>query len=398
MKRMTFGDELLQFAKTVDILDEKLFFEIKQIINDYAKERWGVKYVKIMKLRFDTDGNRVLEKFFFDEYMGESKDNNLVNIENSKGHMAYVIKHKEPVWITCRDYSSLLNSCSDYIDHWSELDKIEKIPSYQRVASNEDIKTSIIVPFYELEQSKKYLRGVADYEIPHFVPFNEECKEEILYLTDTISELLTLYSVRERQEANTRFAIKKLQDKLQAFNTSRRENKIFLASPSLGNKDVKDAIVEVIKKDFPDIKIENWEDNKETGSVTDNIFDKINRCLYGICYFSQRDEESKKYIDNINVAFEAGLMHSKFRTFKDEKPLWIPIREKDSPCFPFDVKDFNTIIVPRDEDGNLKEYEFKKELKEFLLEMTNRVRDEIYEIENPNEGKSSSLFNWLFGR
>lgn len=393
---MTFGDELLQFAKTVDILDERLFFKIKQIINDYARERWGVKYVKIMKLRFDVDGNRVLEKFFLKEYRGASSSDDFINIEHSKGQMAFVIKERKPVWISCADKELYLNDCNNYIDFWSNL---KNIPPYQSVVSNEKMRTSVIVPFYEIEQGKEYLRGVANYEIPHFIPFNEGCKQEIMHLTDTISELLNLYSVRERQEKNTDFAIDKLQYKLKNFNTSRRENKIFIASPYLGKKDVKDTIIEVIKSDFPDIEIENWENNKETGSVSKNIFDKINKCLYGICYFSQKDEDHNKYVDNINVAFEAGLMHSKFRTFRDEKPLWIPIREEESPSFPFDVKDFNTIVVPRNEDGSLIVEEFKKELTHFLLEMTKRIKDDIYKAtESTSTGEINSFMSWLLNR
>ncbi|NOZ90026.1 MAG: hypothetical protein GXO60_01940 [Epsilonproteobacteria bacterium] len=393
MKRITFGEELLQFAKAVDILDKDLFFDIKQIINTYAKERWGVKYVKIMRLRFDEDGNRVLEKFFLNEYQGISNTGDFINIEHSKGQMAFVIKQRNAVWISCANKESYLNNCDKYIDHWS---KLEDIPAYQNIASNEKMRTSIIVPFYEIEHGKDYLRGVVNYEIPYFVPFNEECKQEILHLTNTISELLNLYSVRERQERNTRFAIDKLKYKLENFSNSRRENKIFIASPTKGSDDVKNAIIEVIESDFPDIAIENWENNNITGSVTENIFDKINKCLYGICYFSQKDEEYNRYIDNINVAFEAGLMHSKFRTFKDEKPLWIPIREANSPTFPFDVKDFNTIVVPRNEDGSLNEEEFKKELTNFLLEMTKRIKDDIYEATDSSDTKiTKSFIAWL---
>lgn len=395
MGRMTFGEELLQFAKTVDILDEKLFFKIKKIINNYAKERWEIEYVKIMKLRFDRDGNRILEKFFLKEYTGVGNTGDFFNVDTNKGQMAFVINQREPVWITCQDRNNYLDECSNYIDSWSGLDNI---PEYQSIALNQKIKTSIIVPFYELEKEKKYLRGVANYEIPKFIPFNDECKQEILYLTDTISELLNLYTVRERQETNTSFAIKKLQYKLDNLDNIRRENKIFIASPYLGKKDVKNAIFEVLEEKFPNIGVENWEDNKETGSVTENLFTKIDSCMYGICYFSQENDNGKGYVDNINVAFEAGLMHSKFRTYKDDKPLWIPIREEDSPAFPFDVKDFNTIVVPRDEDGVLFSSEFKINLTNFLLEMMKKIENDILLNSYLEEESKGSFIDWIFNR
>lgn len=375
MKRMTFAEELLQFAKTVDILDEKLFMNIKEIINDYASQRWGVKYVKIMNLKFDLDGNRILEKFFLQEYSKASTATDMVNIETSKGQMAYVIRNKKPVWIMSKDRSSFLNKSDEYIDCWSGL---EDIPEYQSIVTDAKIKTSIIVPFYELEKERRYLRGVANYEIPEALPFNKECQNEILTLTDTISELLNLYNVRERQEHNTNYAINRLEIKLETFNALLRKNRIFIASAFEGEKDVKNAIKKVLKNSFSDIEVLDWENNKETGSISEKMFEDINSSRYGICYFSEYSKEKKKYVDNSNVMFEAGLMHGKFRTFNDENPLWIPIREKDSLEFPFDVQGFNTLIVPRNKKGKLEEEEFAEMLKNFMETMTQRAREDRY--------------------
>jgi hypothetical protein len=85
-------------------LHGKLFLNIKEIINVYAFQRWGVKFVKIMNLKFDLDGNRILEKFFLQEYSKGSTQHEMVNLETSKGQMAYVIKKKKPVWIMSKDY------------------------------------------------------------------------------------------------------------------------------------------------------------------------------------------------------------------------------------------------------------------------------------------------------
>lgn len=378
MQGMTFGEELLQFSKTVDILNKNLFFRVKQIINEYAFERWGIKYVKIMRLKLDTDGNRILEKFFWDEYTGSGYKGEIVNVDRSKGQMAFVIAQKKPAWITCVDKISDLNKCTEYVDCWSDLNGI---PKYKSIMENEEMRTSIIVPFYEeMANEEKYLRGVANFETPKFVSFNDECEREIRYLTDTIAELLNLYTVRERQESNTNFAITKLRHKLNVFPTIHRENKVFVASSLRGEKDVKKVIIQVLREEFPKIQIENWEENHETGSVTEAIFNKIETCRYGICYFSEKDPERHQYTDNINVIFEAGLMHAKFRSFVDEKPLWIPIREKESPNFPLDVKDFNTIIVPRDENGQLMVDEFKQKLIKFLTQMTHKEYEDIKRI------------------
>lgn len=374
-KRMTFAEELLQFAKTVDILDETLFLNIKNIINDYAFQRWGVKYVKIMNLKFDLDGNRILEKFFLQEYSKGGSQHEMVNIDSSKGQMAYVIKHKKPVWIMSKDKDEYLNETEDYVDCWSGL---ENIPEYQSIVSNAKIKTSIIVPFYELEKERKYLRGVANYEIPETLAFSKECRNEILTLTDTISELLNLYNVRERQEHNTNSAINRLETKLETFNALLRKNKVFIASPSNGNKDVKKVILKVLAEEFPDIELVDWEVNSETGSISEKMFEDINSSRYGICYFSEWSKDKNKYVDNSNVMFEAGLMHAKFTTFNDEIPLWIPIREKDSLAFPFDVQGFNTLIVPRDEKEFLEEEKFREMLRNFMETISKKAKEDRF--------------------
>jgi len=374
-KRMTFAEELLQFAKTVDILDEELFLNIKKIINDYAYQRWGVKYVKIMNLKFDIDGNRILEKFFLYEYNKGGTQHEMVNIETSKGQMAYVIKKKKAVWIVSKEPELPLNDTEEYLDLWSGL---EDIPEYQTIMPNEKIKTSIIVPFYELEKERRYLRGVANYEIPEVLSFNKESKEEILTLTNTISELLNLYNVRERQEHNSNYAVERLELKLESFNAMLRKNKIFIASPSKGNRDVKEVILKVLKEHYSEIEIVDWENNSETGSISQKMFDDINSSRYGICYFSEWSKEKERYIDNSNVMFEAGLMHSKFTTFNDETPLWIPIREKESLDFPFDVQGFNTLIVPRDKHGKLEVEHLQEMLKKFMKSMTKRAREDRF--------------------
>ncbi len=372
---MTFADELLLFAKTVDILNENLFKSIKEIINEYAYERWGVKYLKIMSLKFDSDGNKILRKFFLEEYSHESSVDDIVFVESSEGQMAFVIKNKEPVWITATTKDTLLSKTDKYLDHWSGL---KAIPQYKNIVEDANIRTSIIVPFYEVEKGKRSLRGVANYEIEQYLPISKSDKNEISTLTDTISELLTLYNVRERQEGNTQSAIKRLRAKLENFTSMQRKNKIFLASPEKGNRDVKEVILEVLEKDFSDIELIDWENNNITGSISEKMFEDINSSRYGICYFSEWSEEKQQYVDNPNVMFEAGLMHAKFATFDDEVPLWIPLREQDSLDFPFDVQGFNTIIIPRNKQGVLNRKKLTKMIKGFMEAIISRAREDKF--------------------
>ena len=382
MKRVTFGEELLQFSKTVDILDKKIFSDIKKIINQYAKKTWGVEYVKIMQLGMNSNGDRILKKFFLEEYNYDDDSREIytcqINPATGKveGQMPYVTQVRKAVWITCKN-RGVLNSNSEniYIDQWSGL---RDMPSYymQKQENIKDIKTSIIVPFFDSGSSKKHIKGVVNYEIPEYLSSTKECRVEIRQLTNTIAELLNLYHMRRRQERNTTSAIKTLKSKLEYLDYYKRKNKIFFAFPHKGEQDVHFAIKELLHEKFPSVVVNDWNEMTQTGSVTDQVFDEIEASKYGICYFSERVNKKSDvphYRDNLNVIFEAGLMHSKYRTHKDSRPLWIPIREEGSPEIQFDLHHLRMIIVPRYKRGKnkgaLKKEAFHNLLRKFLVKI-----------------------------
>ena len=379
MKRVTFGEELLQFAKTVDILDKKIFSEIKGIINRYAKKTWGVKYVKIMQLGMNSNGDKILKKFFLDEYNYDDDSREIYTCQPNEttgkveGQMSYVTHVRKAVWITAPTHVPL-NQTEDYVDQWS---KLKDLPKYHQHEDNfVDIRTSIIVPYFDVGNNKKHIKGVVNYEIPEYLASTKECRVEIRQLTNTISELLNLYHMRRRQEKNTKSAIKTLKNKLEDLDYYERKNKIFFAFPHKGEQDVHVAIKELLHQEFSSIVVTDWSEMDTTGSVTEQVFNEIEASKYGICYFSEIADEHNsvhKYKDNLNVIFEAGLMHSKYRTMKDAHPLWLPIREEGSPDIQFDLHHLRMIVVPRykrgKNKGQLKKVIFQNLLKRFLNKM-----------------------------
>jgi len=376
MKRVTFGEELLQFAKTVDILDKKIFSDIKGIINNYSAKTWGVKYVKIMQLGMNSNGDKILKKFFLDEYNYDDDSREIYTCQPNEltgkveGQMSYVTHTRKAVWITSANQEPL-NQTEHYIDQWS---KLKDLPKYHQHQDNIfDIRTSIIVPYFDMGSSKKHIKGVVNYEIPEYLASTKECRVEIRQLTNTISELLNLYHMRRRQERNTKSAIKTLRTKLEYLDYYERKNKIFFAFPHKGESDVHDAIKELLNEEYANIVVTDWSKMDTTGSVTDQVFNEIDASKYGICYFSEIVDNANsvhKYKDNLNVIFEAGLMHSKYRMLKDSHPLWIPIREEGSPDIQFDLHHLRMIVVPRykrgKNRGQLKKEPFQNLLRRFL--------------------------------
>ena len=176
-----------------------------------------------------------------------------------------------------------------------------------------------------------------------------------------------LYDVYVKQSINTNNALEKIKEKLEMYKKMPKvKNQIFLAYAENSESDVVNSIKEVIEQDFKNVAYYDWKDNNTTGIITKEIFTQIEESKYGICYFSEINEAGG-YKDNINVMFEAGIMHSK----PQYKNMWIPIREKDSPPKAFDISLLNHIEIER-ENGKFDKEAFKSKLRDMLKTMTEK--------------------------
>ena len=372
--KQTFADELLQFAKTIDILNEELFKDIKSIINKYAEKRWGVNYVKIMIVYKNNDDKEILKKFLLDEYrrdiFGSKKDIELIS-NDKPSQMQQVLKSCKPMWIVAEDGGSLnrVNNKVIYKDLWSKT-KSDKISKYTQGEEDVDISTSILIPF----KGEYGLKGVVDYEIEEYLEYSKDDEDELLTLNKTIEELLTLHYVRKIQEENTNYAINRLKNKLKYYMNTFQENSIFFAFPKKGRDDAITFIKNFINKRYKQIRLISWDENTESGSIKAKLFNDIRRAKYGICYFSEKvDDKNKKqkFIYNNNVIFEAGFMHAKSMIFNHSNPTWMIVSEENHLKELFDINDFNSIIVERDEKHKIKKDVFEKKLGNFLDKIVN---------------------------
>ena len=143
--------------------------------------------------------------------------------------------------------------------------------------------------------------------------------------------------------------------------------KIFLASSYDADQGVILAIKSVIEQDFREkLDLVYWRDMNYSGNINTQLLKELSKCRFGICYFSEKSQESSEnilYQDNPNVIFEAGMLHGRSDNNTNFPATWIPIREQCSVSAPFDLSSERTIIVRRN-GGAVLEGELKKSLRE----------------------------------
>lgn len=356
--KITFAREILQFVESINMVDKYIFLETKKVIDKYAQSKFDIDKVKIMKIYINGE-RTILKKFTLKDFADDTIGDEIV----FDGQMPFIINQPSPktAWITSSVKGEFLIDAESYIDHYLRL---KNIPKFIRGDSQSLIRTSIIVPYFEKRKNKQFIQGVVNYESNSYLEYTKEERREIEELTQAIAKLMYLYDVYVKQSYNTDKALKKIDEKFELYKSMPKvKNNIFLAYPKNSESDVVDLIKEVIESDFKEISYFDWCENSKTGTITKEIFEQIETSKYGICYLSQKDGKGR-YKDNINVMFEAGLMHSKSQYLN----MWIPIREVASPPKAFDTSGLNHIEIER-ENGEFDQEAFKKKLRSMLKTM-----------------------------
>ena len=96
------------------------------------------------------------------------------------------------------------------------------------------------------------------------------------------------------------------------------------------------------------------------GAINQQLLYELGRCRYGVCYMSEATSDADTaFRDNINVVFEAGMLHGRSDIESSAPASWIPVRERDSPPTPFDFAG-QRMIVTRRSHGHLDVNRFRK--------------------------------------
>jgi hypothetical protein len=361
IRDLTFGSVLMQFANSVDHVDDANFDRIGDQVKRYVAKQLDVQYFDLQVSTMVDDDRPGLVKVWASEGAeGRSASPRTIRTDpddptSYRNQTSYSYGTRRPLWMVCADKSPLYEG-DDMRDDWSHS---EGVPRYQQPIDR-DLKTSVIVPVIHEDD----LLGVINLESETYVESTRVARHELRLIAQAIGELYLSRGATRHQTDTTQDAIEELQKILEADDLpTLTKPRIFIASSGRADEQVVDSINKVLSR-FGDYLVPLlWSMSSTSGNITSQILEDIIHSRYGLCYFSEPDAGGDSaYRDNPNVIFEAGMLHSLTNAPTEHPTGWIPIREVDSPPMPFDFAQQRTLMVPRESDGGLDVEAFETQL------------------------------------
>lgn len=377
--RHTFGKHLKNFALTTDIINNEIFISVRKIIEEYTANVLAIDVTHLL-LDADIEGGDTIQKGLIPFILTRKREYKTVSSLNPEkwdkdqpsSQSAYCYINQKPLWIVSKDPNTdLLRKARMWKNLWNPERENEPLPPYRAPAGEKvdlPLKTSILIPLPKV--------GVLNFETHDHLEPTPTAQAELYLLADTLGILYQKLRTYESTISNTWEAVDNFQRQLKQQHPKLTRPRIFLASSSKADTAIIKTIRELLESDKYKLKLRLrfWEDMHESGNISLQLLHELSSCRYGICYFSELAPESTSphYRDNMNVIFEAGMLHGRTDADPAFPAEWIPIREKDSPPAPFDFSTERIILVPRIAETNeLDEQKFRGLLEQrlnFLLE------------------------------
>jgi hypothetical protein len=352
----TFGAHLRHFARSVDIVDQGTLVGARELVHEYVRDELHAAYFELA-LGYMVDEGLALRTLWSTGGQGFS-----TTVKKADGRyssqIAVSFDTGRPLWIV-NPQRKALRRADSYVDQWSNINEVIELPSY-REPINRDLLTLIVIP---LRRPSRIL-GVLCLESTAYLDITEFDTEELELLADTLAILLDLYDLNQVQMQGTRDAIaylRRIKDDI-AFPQLTKPQ-MFVGFSSRADEQVT-GILNAVLDEFSDrLRIIRWNKIVESGTITAQIAEVIAKSRFGLCYFSEPDGESKRYRDNPNVVFEAGMLQALTGPPAHELAGWIPVREENSPQPPFDFAGERIELVPRGADNQVNEELLRSRLR-----------------------------------
>jgi hypothetical protein len=363
----TFGEQLVRFVQAVDYIDDRNFDQIRQLVNDYSNKTLNIQVTRLMVASGDRR-RTVLQAYGLAKKRQYDPIDVKLDVEGTEiygGQTAYAYDRQEPLWIVSAsdEDEQELSKCKKYQNKWHPNRPLgDDFPAY-KVTTGEPIRSSIMMP---MNDDAGRVFGVFNFETTDRLQITDLAKQELKNLANAlaIAYQTNLASNANQERSSTSLAA--LGKLLQSTLPKLTKPKIFLASSTRADREVIDAVNEVLAQDEFSKRFEfvYWKNMNNPGNINQQLIDELSSCRFGICYLSEKLEEGSgsAFQDNPNVVFEAGMLHGRSDADSPRPAAWIPIREGNSPTPPFDIASERMIIVPRDHDGDLLADELKREL------------------------------------
>jgi hypothetical protein len=351
----SFGDYLQQFARSVDIVDENTIEQVRRLVYNYVEKELGAAYFSLVT-ETKVDGKPALQTFW-----STADESHTTTIRTSEGkygsQLSVAFDQHHPLWIV-DEQQRPLRLCDEYLDLWSGA---RGLPKYKAPKVNRDMRTSIVVPLVHWGN----VLGVMYLESTSYLDITDVAKDELSLFSDALAILFDLHRANRAQIQGTKDAISGLQAILRE-NTFPHLTKpqIFVASSQRADDEVRGVIQEVLDEFSTILTVVQWDRIERSGSITTQLIEQIATSRFGICYFSEPAPDGQTgFVDNPNVLFEAGMLHSLTNSPVGRPTGWLPVREKTSPRIPFDFAAERILEVPRSAKGEINEQKLRNELR-----------------------------------
>lgn len=373
---MSFADHIYQFALTTNVVSRDSFIRLLTTVNNYATEALAIEYTRLLVPHHVT-GHPGLNRLNLETLQAESSHRIKTDRGRYYGQVAYAFDTGTPLWVVSSKQDQPLAEAKRYVDGWSGVAKLPRYQPMFGLDGKHEARTSIIVPIRHNDRTV----GVLNCETHEFVEPTANSRQEFARLADAIAILMHLVNVDEQSSIQTEEAIQNLETRLHEQPKITCPG-IFVAYSERAEREVIDAISNVLGGFTSVMEPMLWQHMQEPGNIIAQLLDVMAKCDYGICYLSEPTRQATAesgstapttahaYTDNPNVLFEAGIF--KGRTHASGRSVLIPIREESSPELPFDLRHERVLNVARTRAGKLSAGTFERSLHSTISAMIGR--------------------------
>ena len=370
-----FTSRLKDFARTVDFLNASTFEQIEGSFYDYMKDALGASYYEVSVpevVRGKTDIPTLKTQWCM--HQNRRGESITLRAENKiRSQKSFCYEKNTRLWVTAKDKKSLLRECDGTsglkVEGLDEGLTVDDLPAYRDFEPDNtgNSKTAICVPLFHENTSF----GLMLVELPQNITYTKIRREHFQDLADSITKIFARYRASTSSLMDTKEAF---QDVIRTINYEdcglpERKPLVFFSYPNTSDGLVTETIKTVVTTEFDDdLELIDWKQISDTGSITAQIIESIRGSRYGICYLSEKTKGGdKRYRDNANVLFEAGMFHVLRSNRGETLRGWLPIREDVGATeeIPFNFANERILTVPRS-GSKLDQDCFKRKLKEFI--------------------------------
>ena len=364
----TFGQELLHFAQSVDIIDIETCDSVRHLIGDYFSNVLDIDFYEVQTDDVLIENRPGLRTCMTKNAAWTNGQSNSTAIRTEAGdyrdQTTFAYETRNILWVTEKE-GQILKADSECVNRWPQTKYYMPLPPYWPFVGN--MRTQIVFPL----QYGDHVFGVLNLETERLLEYTSFAGEELKLISSAIAIILWLHDTYLNQSLGTRKALENVTRSLRASRNPSPlvKFKIFVASSSRADEQVIGIIHRVINEFHDQVDEVFWKTITESGNVNSQLLAALDECSLGVCYFSEptlQAADCNQYVDNLNVVFEAGMLHALTNTSTDVPKKWIPVREPQSPATPFDFASERTIIVSRLDNGALNEELFARDLRQRL--------------------------------